>query len=843
MFCALLIIFLFEEIISSEEIEYVYVDKNMSWIEARNFCKEEFGARLSTLDQTNVGAFQQSCLSGDFQDMWTNTFISSTPYLTVVGCFYIPDNKTFHNLSSLSIYECQFLCSNYSRFAIKLNKCLCLERNEIFGKQKRASMCNIFCDEETFCGGIDNWNIYDVAEDEPVQINEPLKSQKMSCLTHQCVNNRNLFRERNCFNANVSEVSCVGFSSCTFEPGEPCFLIQDKGNTVDWIVKTSIKNSRPDKAYDGAYFAYIEDSGFTLNQETRLISSIFTSDYNWCLRFRYFIISDNSIAVALKVVIRKIAKMSLSDQFTLAQTEEEWRYHEFDIRMDEDFTIFFETQKKEMKKNSTIAIDDVTMIQGNCNGLLTKLLYMKGNMQCTFEGNRDTCFVQDESNDFDWKIQAGKKRSGNTGPVRSTEGKYYMYIKASDKETGKRAVLISKFELNGVSINISMQYNMYGGNVGRLRLYLKNDNKTEITLLDLSGDQGNSWKNYTNITEVTTKSKVYIEATRGEAAEGYIAIDDIQFRIIYNHSIRNWKSASQKCRRIMDTYPVAIHQIENSTCWLDSPEQWIGVFKARKMYSGKDDRGRNPTLVGLLRRANNITTTVWEDLELNNSRPFACESERLNSTQKCKPNMKKGNLNFNNSLTEESIETFMIPVLIASLFLIIAVIVGIAILYKRKKNSEKNGNISSVELSTLANTSRHQETLSTGKNTMSPKLLEEDYDHLHDEKNTRTSPDGVYSHMLDNQYGVQEKELSNDTYDYPVGSENEYEASQRHKINNIMTSTKDDLYNHMLDNQYGQKENLSHDTYDHAMRLEGEYGAQRCNQNLNDTSQQAHNVV
>ncbi|XP_062580465.1 uncharacterized protein LOC134242413 [Saccostrea cucullata] len=836
MHFALLLIFLFEEIIGSEvsEMEYIYVDKNMSWIEARNFCKEEFGARLSTLDQTNVGAFQQSCLNDDFQDMWTNTFISFTPFLTVVGCFDIPDKMSSLSLNSPSIYECQLHCSNYSRFAIKMNKCLCLKGNEIDGKQKPASLCNISCEEGTFCGGIDDWNVYAVVEGESVHRIDPLTLENTSCLTQQCINNSYLFRERNCLDVKVSDVSCDGFFSCTFEPGEPCFLIQNKNDTFDWIVATSVNNSRPDKAYEGAYFAYVEDDKYSPNQTAFLTSSIINPGYtcNWCLRFRYFIRSYNP--TPLKIVVYK-GKKTIVDQFTLSQTEDEWRYKtkELNIITKEHFKIFFETSKQK-EWNSTIAIDDVTMIMGKCNESLTKLLNMKGNLQCTFEKNKDTCFIQDQSDDFDWTIQKERTKSDNTGPVNSTEGKYYSYIEASNKGPGEEAVLISNFELIDVSVNISMQYHMYGQYIGRLRLYLKNDNNTEMTLLNVSGDQGNLWKSYINITEVTTKSKVYIEAIRGRGALSDIAIDDIRFRITDDHSIRNWKSASQKCIGIMETYPVAINRIKNSTCWRNGPEQWIGVIKARKMYSGKDDQGRNPTSVGLLRTTNNITTTIWEELELNNLRSFACESERLNSTQKCKPRVK--GITFDKFITDGSFETLMIPVLIGSLFFIIAIIVGISVLYKRKKDSEKHRNISSVELSTLANTSKHQETLSAGKNTMSPKLLEEDYDHLHDVNNTMTSQkDGVYSHMSDNQYGVQEKELSADTYDYPASSENEYGASQHHKPNNIMTSTKDDLYNHMLDNQYGQIENASHDTYDHTMRLENEYGAQHSNQNLNDT--------
>lgn len=55
---------------------------------------------------------------------------------------------------------------------------------------------------------------------------------------------------------------------------------------------------------------------------------------------------------------------------------------------------------------------------------------------CSFEDNNNRptmCGItQDEDDEFDWTMQNGRTPSGNTGPSAALNGKYYVFIEASD---------------------------------------------------------------------------------------------------------------------------------------------------------------------------------------------------------------------------------------------------------------------------------------------------------------------------------------------------------------------------------------------------------------------------
>ena len=55
---------------------------------------------------------------------------------------------------------------------------------------------------------------------------------------------------------------------------------------------------------------------------------------------------------------------------------------------------------------------------------------------CSFDGKdgySDWCDMsQDRNDDFDWTIWSGSTPSDETGPERAYNGKYYIYIEASN---------------------------------------------------------------------------------------------------------------------------------------------------------------------------------------------------------------------------------------------------------------------------------------------------------------------------------------------------------------------------------------------------------------------------
>lgn len=78
---------MFIRLLSVSGRNYLYVDRNRSWSEAIEFCRQE-EAFLSTLNQEVVGSALQTCLPGNSTDLWTNTYSIATPYLLIHGRFY-----------------------------------------------------------------------------------------------------------------------------------------------------------------------------------------------------------------------------------------------------------------------------------------------------------------------------------------------------------------------------------------------------------------------------------------------------------------------------------------------------------------------------------------------------------------------------------------------------------------------------------------------------------------------------------------------------------------------------------------------------------------------------------
>ncbi|XP_055998178.1 uncharacterized protein LOC125647869 isoform X2 [Ostrea edulis] len=815
---------------------YLYVDRNRSWSEAIEFCRQE-EAFLSTLNQEVVGSALQTCLPGNSTDLWTNTYSIATPYLLIHGCVGELDNMTFHTLNSSSVFECQTMCSNYSRFAIKSNDCACLHGNESLGVQKDASLCNVICEEQIFCGGIDTVNIYDVG----------------------------------------------GFLSCSFEPEDTCFLIQDTHDDFDWEVKTAITGDDSVQAYEGSYFAYTDGSQSSSGHRAVLYFNVEPEDYNWCLRFRYYI---NSEYTTLDVIIYSTLE---NVTHTLEKSlQEEWKYKECDIK-GEDFRVAFLVELA--NEMSMIALDDVTMVVGRCAKTSTALLNMKGGLNCNFEGNVDICFDQDKSDDFDWTIKKGKTPSWSTGPSKSIEGNYYSYIEVNGLKNGAKAVLMSKFEINDALVNFSMQYNMYGSHTGSLKVFYKDISGKERNIFDVSGDQGNMWRQFTNIMKVVAQSKVYIEASKGTGRRSDIAVDDIRIRIIGDDSAdgygRSWMNASQRCIRNLGSYPIGSREITNLACLSDGPERWTGVIRARRMGSATEVFSGYPTAVQTFRISRNITMNIWRPYESNESRSFVCESERIDSSETCRVYEEESHV-FEYA-SEESNETpFIAVTIVIVLAMITTITLIVMIIYFRRRKGLKckqHDDVSGTEVLdvTYMNTEETmsiQNSVYTEKKSKNVSIPEnsakfemgdsnadeiyanqenmqlrtrldeqdarmkhdeqEDYDHLHSEKSEMTSTtDDVYSHMTNNQNRV--TSTTNDVYSHMNNNQNRVTSTTddvySHMTNNQnrVTLTTDDVYSHMTNNGYGSQEMIVDSTYDHAARVDSEYGGSQISKDVNET--------
>lgn len=137
---------------------------------------------------------------------------------------------------------------------------------------------------------------------------------------------------------------------------------------------------------------------------------------------------------------------------------------------------------KTVNEVTDISIDDVTMIADYCNKTVSTLLNKGKGIQCTFGGDIDLCFRQDESNDdTKWYL---------TNNVRWL----------STAKEGVKAFLISKFEFYDIKVNITMKF--------------LSDNNLELYWIDKQGNKKNIIEmNDNNGSYVTISRTIYINAS------------------------------------------------------------------------------------------------------------------------------------------------------------------------------------------------------------------------------------------------------------------------------------------------------------------------------------------
>ncbi|WAR02785.1 MLRP2-like protein [Mya arenaria] len=191
-----------------------------------------------------------------------------------------------------------------------------------------------------------------------------------------------------------------------------------------------------------------------------------------------------------------------------------------------------------------IALDDISLTNQACppprvlvfGYLLTKsdptcMFHISSSATCDFEA--DTCsWVQDQSDQFDWQRQRNGTQSSNTGPsvdhTTASQYGFYMFVSALGRNAGQRAWIYSQYFPPTTATCMSFWYFMYGQNVGTLRLYQPTAKNSSL-LWQVSGNQGNSWRNQQVTINSTTNWQVTFDGDIGSGIQGDIAIDDVIF--------------------------------------------------------------------------------------------------------------------------------------------------------------------------------------------------------------------------------------------------------------------------------------------------------------------------
>ena len=150
--------------------------------------------------------------------------------------------------------------------------------------------------------------------------------------------------------------------------------------------------------------------------------------------------------------------------------------------------------------------------------------------QDSFETNFDG-WSNEIGDELEWTRNTGDTPSSDTGPSSGSSGSYYMYLEATDFNTGEKAWLQKEFSIvSRVNPKLIFSYHMYGSTMGSLNVLISKDNgATFASVFSESGNKGNTWNvksvdltGYDNETII-----VRFESIRGNGFRSDIAIDNI----------------------------------------------------------------------------------------------------------------------------------------------------------------------------------------------------------------------------------------------------------------------------------------------------------------------------
>ncbi|XP_053387629.1 uncharacterized protein LOC123541810 isoform X2 [Mercenaria mercenaria] len=204
--------------------------------------------------------------------------------------------------------------------------------------------------------------------------------------------------------------------------------------------------------------------------------------------------------------------------------------------------------------SGSLAIDDVTVDEGYiCHDLshtsstttnyhvttsstihaTTTKYQASSSVSCDFESPFVCGYHQNSGDKFDWTRHAGTTISSDTGPNgdHTTGRGHYLYIEASSPRKPNETAIIESpsFKANGHE-RVLFWYNMYGNNIGALKVYLARYGvKGSPVFAKTSGSSSSIWRQACiDVTTVASSVQVVFEGVIGNGFAGDIAIDDVK---------------------------------------------------------------------------------------------------------------------------------------------------------------------------------------------------------------------------------------------------------------------------------------------------------------------------
>ncbi|XP_030849653.1 MAM and LDL-receptor class A domain-containing protein 2 [Strongylocentrotus purpuratus] len=332
-----------------------------------------------------------------------------------------------------------------------------------------------------------------------------------------------------------SSGQCPPSTSCDFEHGDLCGFQQDVTDDGDWTLATGASTTLVygpdvDNTYQSAQgnFLYVDNIQNAPNDKVRLISPIYPSTYQRCIRFWFYHAGTVASDLRVSLNVGGVPVQYLVDG-GVPLMGNLWTVLEASFSSALDYTIVFEAT---VSQDGILALDDLDLTKDTCSP----------SGSCDFES--DTCtYVNIPSNwlglqgtnidQFDWLRHSGSTLSSGTGPSKDhtlgTPLGYYMYIdSAQPRLADDSALFMSETIFTQGDMCLSFWYHLYG--TGALTAWVRAgyDLSDWSSVWTLSLDQGDTW-NHALVTLVDQGGsyEIIFEGKVGAPSTSDIGLDDI----------------------------------------------------------------------------------------------------------------------------------------------------------------------------------------------------------------------------------------------------------------------------------------------------------------------------
>ncbi|XP_047126186.1 uncharacterized protein LOC101238552 isoform X2 [Hydra vulgaris] len=163
-----------------------------------------------------------------------------------------------------------------------------------------------------------------------------------------------------------------------------------------------------------------------------------------------------------------------------------------------------------------------------------RLQFQKENLNCSFESGFCN-WVNYNRSKLVWQSHKGTTPSFGTGPdfdhTTKNEKGTYLYMEASSarnesKNEGDTARLVGPV-VKIPRLCFTMHYNMFGKDMGQLKIGIMYQNSSDVVLWNKTGNIGKEWQRAEVSIESVDNYRIFIEAVRGIHWSSDIAVDDL----------------------------------------------------------------------------------------------------------------------------------------------------------------------------------------------------------------------------------------------------------------------------------------------------------------------------